>query len=74
MEREQTTIRLPAELKELLQQEAEKWADKKTSQPEIRKNLIKAYMHFATKELSSPKCNSQFVRRIYTLYNNHLDE
>lgn len=64
MNREQTTIRLPAELKEQVQKEADQWArDNSKNYKDINK-ARNMYIRFALEEIKNPKCASPFAHRL----------
>ena len=53
MEREQTTIRLPAELKEKLQQEADRMGTSYEEYEKMRRNALRVVAPFATVVIGS---------------------
>lgn len=74
MNREQTTIRLPAELKEQLQQEADKWASDNASRYKDSNRAKRLFIQSAIKELKDSKCDSLFARRLRNLCNSHKQD
>ena len=69
MSREQTTIRLPSELKEQLQREADQWALENSEKYKDVNKAKNMYIRFALDELKNPKCDSPFARRLHSQCN-----